>query len=236
MAITASWTTTIVAVPAVILILFAADFSLTLTYLANSMAGHSINGLNALVDLNGEGNLPTWYSSVKLFAVAASFGLLSRIERPFVGSWLFALLALAFLGLSADETVQIHESVGTKLDIFLPGGDRENTVVSKTGIWMFVIGIPAVAAMAFLFWYARSYLRIAPEAFIKYFIGLVVFAIGAMGMETLSNFVAGEAYVAVVAAEELLEMLGVTILLWACLDLLQARNVRLEVDRPQPFL
>jgi hypothetical protein len=57
---------------------------------------------------------------------------------------------------------------------------------------------------------------------------------GALGIETLRNFVVrgSGAYAAEVVAEELLEMLGVTILLWGCLDLLRAYGIRLEAGRP----
>jgi hypothetical protein len=74
----------------------------------------------------------------------------------------------------------------------------------------------------------------APAAFTKCFVRLAVFAAGALGMETLSNFTVpgSAAQLAQVTVEELLEMLGATIVLWGCVDLLQAWNVRLEVDGP----
>jgi hypothetical protein len=222
-------------VPRVVLVVLAVDFALALVHLVSFTIDHSLNGLNALVNLDGEGNLPTWYSSIKLFAIAVCLGLLAWIERTSRGSLLFAALTLVFLSLSADETIQAHELVGEKLDALLPGGDRKNTVFAATGIWMFVLGLPAIAAITLLFWYARSFLRMAPAAFTKCLAGLAVFTAGALGVETLSNFAVpgSAARLAQVTIEELLEMLGATILLWGCGDLLQAWNVRLEV-RPAP--
>ena len=118
--------------------------------------------------------------------------------------------------------------MGARLDTFLPGGDRKNTAFRETGIWMFVIGLPAVGTIGSLFWYARSYLRIVPAALSRCIAGLVIFASGAMGMETLGNFVEGSAFTVAIAAEELGEMLGITTVLWGILELLQVRGVRLE--------
>jgi hypothetical protein len=217
-----------------VVLVFGADFAFALINWANFTIGQPIHELNVLLDLDGEQNLPTWYSSIKLFAIAACLGLLAWIERSSKGSLLFAALALVFLGFSADEIIQAHEALGERLDDLLPGGDRRNTVFVETGIWMFVLGLPAIAAITLLFWYGRSVLRMAPAAFTKCLVGLAVFAAGALGMETLSNFTVpgSAAQLAQVTVEELLEMLGATILLWGCVDLLQAWNVRLEVDGP----
>lgn len=218
-------------IPSVILALFAADLAFALVYLISFTIDHSVDFLNMLVNLNREQSLPTWYSSIKLFAIAACFGLLAWTERSARGRWLFAALTLVFLGLSADEVIQAHELVGHKLDALLPGGDRKNTAFVVTGIWMFALGLPAIAAIGALFWYARPFLRMAPAAFTKCLVGLTVFAAGAVGAEISANFTVpnSAAHLAQVTAEELLEMLGATILLWGCVDLLQAWNVRLDV-------
>jgi hypothetical protein len=122
-----------------VVLVFGADFAFALINWANFTIGRPIHELNVLLDLDGERNLPTWYSSIKLFAIAACLGLLAWIERSSKGSLLFAALALVFLGFSADEIIQAHEALGERLDDLLPGGDRRNTVFVETGIWMFIL-------------------------------------------------------------------------------------------------
>ncbi len=209
------------AVPIVILLVFAADALLCLLYLGNFAIGQPVNVVNTLLDLNDEIGLGTWYSSIKLFVVAQILALFAFTQASFMGSWIFAALSATFLGLSADEIVQIHEFAGEKLDILLPSGERENTMFSETGIWMFAIGIPAIGVIALLFHYAASRLRLPRPACKKYLAGLAVFAAGAMGAETVSNFVEGTGDILCIAAEESLEMFGVTILLYGSIELLQ---------------
>ncbi|MBF0370949.1 MAG: hypothetical protein HQL52_15985 [Magnetococcales bacterium] len=95
--------------------------------------------LGSLVHLDKEGNLPTWYSSLK-FTLAAVAALAcyfleraARIDsvpdsslppiRPRLSPIPWLLVALLMLGLSADETAQIHE---TTVHWFMesPAGDN----------------------------------------------------------------------------------------------------------------
>jgi hypothetical protein len=66
-----------------------------------------------------------------------------------------------------DEVATLHERLGNKLDIFLPGGSRQNTLFSTTGIWMFAIGVPFLALVGFLFLSVRTYFRHTPAPLIK---------------------------------------------------------------------
>jgi hypothetical protein len=69
--------------------------------------------LHALFDLDSEGNIPAWFSSSQLFAVAITFfscalrkGTERRPSRVF-----FSLAGVGALYVSSDETAQIHERV-----------------------------------------------------------------------------------------------------------------------------
>ena len=57
-------------IPRFIIVLFAVDLALGLVYLAYFLIGHPYEPLARLIDLDGEANLPTWYSSIQWFCVA----------------------------------------------------------------------------------------------------------------------------------------------------------------------
>ena len=58
-------------IPKLIVLLFSIDVLLTVIYLANRALGHPLGEfLTRLFDLGAERNIPTWYSSLKLFLVA----------------------------------------------------------------------------------------------------------------------------------------------------------------------
>jgi len=73
--------------------------------------------LGDLFDLDKEGNLPTWYSSFKFTCAAFAAVFCYRSESDVVGEqvykyrWLWLAVAVLMLGMSAEETAQIHETV-----------------------------------------------------------------------------------------------------------------------------
>jgi hypothetical protein len=112
-------------------------------------------------------------------------------------------------------------------DQFIPGG-RTATPFSHTGIWMFLLGIPLILALTWLVRQIRPYYSEAPGAMRKTVLGLGVMLAGAIGVETLANVTSGTALVPLqVALEELLEMLGATIVLWGGYELLERHGFAL---------
>jgi hypothetical protein len=141
-------------------------------------------------------------------------------------SWLLPLLPLLFLALSVDEVARIHEWLGEKTDVLLPGGSRAKTLLPETGIWMFVIGIPFLAAFVWLIFSIKMYFQDAPNAFIKLFAGMLITLSGALGFETLTNFAAPASMYGMlrIFSEEFCEILGGTIVLWGSYELLIAHG------------
>lgn len=211
-------------VPTVILVLFGINLALGILYIANYYAGQPVSKLNTFLDLNGEHNLPTWYSSIQWFSVAALLGLFAyRHLRPLsLRSWMLAMLPLIFLAMSLDEVAEIHEWVGLKSDALLPGGDREHTVFSYTGIWMFLLGVPFFVIFSLMVYSLRHYFLATRGALYKMFFGVVIMLAGALGVETISNFVTLDESVGVftILSEELFEMFGATVVLWGAYELL----------------
>jgi hypothetical protein len=205
------------------------DVALGTVYIFNYLAGQPYQPLTAFLDLNGEANLPAWYSSIQWFCVAALLGIFARRNFSLSQgkSWLLAALSLVFLAFSLDEIAQIHEKLGLMSDIFLPNASRKNTLFPRTGIWMFVIGIPFLALFVALILSIRSYFQRAPSAFIKMLFGLAIMMVGAIGIETFDNFVAPTSVYGVlrVFLEEVCEMLGGTVVLWGSYELLYRHGV-----------
>jgi hypothetical protein len=89
---------------------------------------------------------------------------------------------------------------------------------------MFVIGIPFLAAFVWLIFSIRIYFQHSPAAFTKLFVGMLITLGGALGFETLTNFVApGSTYeILTIFSEEFCEIVGGTVVLWGSYELLLA--------------
>lgn len=81
--------------------------------------------LGGMFDLDGEGNLPSWFASSALLACAALLHLLGRDarERGEPHAWGWSGLGWLFVALSADESAQLHERVAGAVSglLSLPG-------------------------------------------------------------------------------------------------------------------
>ena len=155
---------------------------------------------------------------------------------PVRQSWGLLLLPCLFPAMSLDEVAQIHEWLGHCSDVLLEGGTREASVFRVTGIWMFIIGGPFVVLFTALIISVRPYFAGARGALDKTCLGMMVTLSGAIGVQTLSNFlIPGSALaMAEVAVEEFLEMAGSTLVLWGGLDLLAIHGFAVQLN-PVPM-
>ena len=132
------------------------------------LAGHLLFSghpfLGNFFDLDLEGNLPTWYSSFKfiLAAAAALMGYHAETEAQGEGvrrgAWVWLLIAALMLGMSLDETGQLHEALTNWLMSSHTGENlRVAQGVSKdagTLLWGVVFGpFLALLALAMFFFY-----------------------------------------------------------------------------------
>jgi hypothetical protein len=183
--------------------------------------------LRILLDPNAESSLATWYSSAQWLAAGLLFALLAwrALQVRAHGFLPVAALALLCAAFSAEEIVQIHEWLGQRSDALLPGGDRANTALWRTGVWPFVIGAPVLGLLVMLLIGARRVFARAPRALPLLAIGLAVMFTGALVVELAVNFIeagSGERALLLLQhlCEEFLEMLGVTFIVWAAYELL----------------
>jgi hypothetical protein len=225
-------------IPPFILIFFIIDLGLGAAHIIDYLSGRPYWLLSRLIDLGQEGNIPQWYSSVQWFTAAALLGIFAyyNFYRFRLRSWLLLALPLVFLAFSMDEVAMIHERLGRNTDVVLPGGSRQDNVFFRTGVWMFVMGLPFIALFAALVFSVRVYFRRAAGPLKKMLLGVAVFLGGALGSEAFSNFVIDfdSAYgVLQVVSEEVCEMLGSTIVLWGSFELLQQQRFTLRLDEVQ---
>jgi hypothetical protein len=209
--------------------LVAADLALVAVHLAMSLTDHRV----AFLALDQERNLPTWYSSTKLFLLAQLLGLAGWLTPTTTRRQLLVLLAPAalFLYLSLDEAAWLHERIEQKTAAWV-GGDDEGAL-GRAGYWPLLAGLLLGSIMVVL---GTAFARLArPPAIAvrKAGLGAALFLLGAAGIDFLTPLVTDPvAHVLETAAEEGLELLGATLLVWAALDLLATRR-GLEVTAPR---
>lgn len=176
-----------------------------------------------LFSVNLEESIPTWYSSVQLLLASFLLGwvTLSKHQRrePYRAHW--AGLTLIFLYLSMDEGSAIHESFSGPLqDAFGTSGFLEFG-------WL-ILFVPLV--LIFGLAYLRFWWRLPSPTRTLFAIAGIVYIGGAVVIESISanqysadggsSFV----YLAIATVEELCEMLGIAILIYALLDYLVRRD------------
>ncbi|MEZ4416353.1 MAG: hypothetical protein R3E10_11465 [Gemmatimonadota bacterium] len=182
--------------------------------------------LSALFGLDREANLPTWYSSTQL--LLAGVCLLwagtraNRTEgRP---SRLLLLAGATFVFLSADEASSIHESITYVLRRF----DELPRFQGDHGMWIPLYGmlgaVGLLAGRPLLGWIAREHRRAGGYLLA----GALSFCGGAVVLEIISygwlrTHEAARLYSLEVAAEEGLELLGASLLLFGCRQLASPR-------------
>ncbi len=179
--------------------------------------GHgNLFGFVPLFDVDNEVSIPTWYSSLALFACAALLATVARAKQALraahaVRWWLLAGL---FLYMSVDEGAAVHETlvVGPLLRALGDSGWRYFAWVLP--------GSFLVAAVAIAYW--RFWLDLPAVTRARFLAAALLFVGGALGMELVAGlFLRGDghieslSYAALTTVEELLEMLGVVVMIHA---------------------
>lgn len=221
-------------IPVFVLCFFILDALMGMAYFLDKLFGSPVQELSILVNLNREGNLPTWYSSLQLFVVGSLLGLFTwrNLDWYHRRSWLLPVLPLLFWLMSLDEVAQVHEKIGVLSNAAVTNGALDQTMFPKTGYWVIVVGAPFLLVVIGLFSAIRSYLTHPPYLIRMFLIGLCIMMIGALGVETLHNFVGAQGSrlrFILIFGEEVCEMFGVTMMLWASVDLLKANGFKIEL-------
>ena len=129
-------------------------------------------------------------------------------------------LPLAVLFMSLDEIAEIHEKIGVKSDRLLPDGSRALTPFPHTGIWMFLVGLPFLLVILFVFRRLMRSSTIRASSFRRILFGFLTLVAGTGGVEVWANFTFDDPLMRVVqvSLEEGLELVGGTLIVWGAED------------------
>lgn len=200
-------------------VLILIELCLAVIYIIGVSTGHP----TIFFDLDGEENLPTWFSTIQLFLISLVFFLCSLETRAkYLPSALFLkVVGAGFIFLSVDETAQIHE----KLTSILKHLEWMPRFKGDNGIWIFLYAFIGIVAYAITFrevvkswkYYRRATLFIIIGFAISIFGGALLEAVS---YEFLRNGSTPILYTLEVATEETFEMFGITLMLYGALLLL----------------
>jgi hypothetical protein len=224
---------------ALILGLIVAGLSLghVFTQCVKYLYDHDVQlGFERLLNLNNEGNIPSWYSSLSLLlssGLLAAIGLEKRAQRaPFATHWM--ILAGIFVYLSLDEAAEIHEMGMDLLASFHLTGHLYYSWVILGGLFVTIVGI--------------SYLRFLghlPVTTMRLFlVSGSLYVGGAIGIEMIGahwDFLHGQeslTYALLVALEETMEMSGIAVFIHTLCSYIEqeSHEIRLIFDSHPPAL
>jgi hypothetical protein len=199
----------------------------------------ALSKIGTTFDLNGEGNLPAFFSAMQLLACALVLGILAALSRRQGSRWRFhwAVLAGGFLFMAIDEASQLHELLavpGSLLADLLGWGPTTHAVWIPVAL---VIVVPVgLAYIPFLFALPRRIL-------VLFCASGTTFVAGAMGLEAVQATIwdgdfGDVTYFALVLVEEALEMVAIAVFLFATLLVLsktvQGRVIPIRISFDSP--
>ena len=170
------------------------------------------------IDLNGEGNVPTWFSSgillLSAFCLITIFLLKRKRKEPFAFHWI--ALAFIFIFLSIDETAQLHEWTVAHVHRFA------NIKFTQYIGWVIPYSIVVVILGVI---YLPFFLHLSNCAKVLFGGSGLVYISGALGMEVLTAAIGrvvldGNLHFLFTATEEILEISGIILFIYALLSYL----------------
>lgn len=172
-------------------------------------------------DFNAEGNFPTLYSTI-LFLIAAILLYLIALNssEKRIGKW--QVLSLIFLFMGADESIGIHEKW-----IFIVRSTFSDLEIPLPDLFHYGWIIPYGILLIILFAYFFQFFKNLPRKTIKlFFLSATIFINGAIVMEMFggrhNKLYGGRnlTFTAYYTCEELLEMVGLIVFIYALLEYL----------------
>jgi len=164
-------------------------------------------------NLNGEANIPTWFSSTQLFMIGVVFLLSAHhSNKHHHPSPLFlSIVGIGFIFLSVDEAAIIHEHITGALKHieWIPrfGHGR--------GIWIFLYFLIGLTLLIIGYREMLESWKYYKREIVIFIIGSIIFVFGAVGLEII-KFEVILKYpfnLLQVVFEEFFEMLGATVIL-----------------------
>ncbi len=202
--------------------LVVSELLLVALYASDAAMGGEIELFHLLFNLDGEGNVPAWFSSSQLLMVSLISWLMAvsrdAFTKPRRRFW-FAT-GLVFFILSADETAQIHEGVtgvlGERFIDWVPAYLASNWIGVVAALLLVGLCVKGFARDVLAVW------QVSKRTALQFAFGALVYVTGAalcetIGYKVLHNDASLWLYKLEVATEEFFEMFGISIILHALL-------------------
>ena len=196
--------------------------------------GHdSLYGLTPLFDFNREGNLPAFYSACSLLLAAVLFlviaGQARKCNDPLRRHW--AGLGAVFLFLAVDEAAELHGLLS------LPLRRLAHTEGPLFFAWVIPYGI---LTLAFAVAYLRFFWALPRQPRLLLGVAGVVYVVGALGLELVGGAMVSARggldaaldywlHAVFYTIEEILEMAGVLIAIYALLQYIATQRITLSL-------
>ncbi len=196
---------------------------------ATYVVGNShVNGLVPLFDFNEERSVPTWFSCWLMMMSAALLGVIATAQRyeglPYL--W-WTVLALVFVYLSLDEALSFHERLNR------PVRDLLGTSGALYYAWVIPYAAFSLILLAFSL---RPLHELPPATRRRLVLAGLLFVFGALGMEVVGSALVTANKMRItlhsdlaMTLEEILEMSGAIVLVYALLKHIAARYPTLGI-------
>jgi hypothetical protein len=235
----------------IVIVLFLTLAGLGAKFLRWILGDEGLLQLLTLFYVNEEAAIPTWYSSSTLLLSSVLLAVIAVAKRRnhdrYTLHWLG--LSIIFLFLSMDEVIQVHEALGGAeiqplLSNFLG--------LTPSGFIYHIWVVPGAAVvLVFVLAYLRFLIRLPQETRRLFLVAGTLFVLGALGLEILTARIIYEfggieswrenagAIPQIIAGiitsiEELLEMLGIVVFVYALLSYIRSYmkglTIRVGVD------
>ncbi len=187
-----------------------------------------INRFITFFQVSSEGTLPTLYSMITLAICGILLALIARaaihLRQPFRVHW--GILSMIFVFMALDEGLEFHESLTNPLQ----------SALDTTGPFYFAWVIPAIVLVALIgLFYYRFLLSLPSRSRGLFILAAAVYIGGVLGMEMVGSnykyqYGSTLTYGIIASIEEVFEMSGIVIFIYALLDHLERAVGRMNVS------
>lgn len=188
-----------------------------------------INEVALLFYIDGEGNIPTFFSVFLLFISTLLLAVITlhkkKYRAPYVSKWV--VLSFGFMFMAYDEAFQVHEKLIIPMRTILGGHDL--------GIFYFAWVVPGIAFVIVLgLFFLKFLLHLPAKTRLSFLMAATLYIGGIIGVELIGgryaelNGMENFTYSIIVTIEESLEMAGIIIFIWALLNYCADDNIKIR--------
>jgi hypothetical protein len=207
----------------------------TLGQIAKYVFGYAtLRGFVPLFDVNNELNIPSFFSVMLLLLASLLLGIITLFShrQRLAHTLKWAILSFGFLAMAYDEAFSVHESFNAPVRSVLGSANGDNL-----GIFYYAWVVPALVLVAFLgVFFLRFLLSLPMQTRIHFVVAAGIYLGGGIGFELLNGIYADSyttqnlGYALLSIVEEVLEMSGIIIFIWALLTYIGKHYAEISIQ------